>query len=154
MQELSQLTSLRLRCLCRLPCRMPLPCRSLLMHENGMPVGGPEPDAGAMKTKVRRLYDICNVLTSLKMITKVRLPDTSKPAFKWHGVTDETKVIFDAEAAANRQVKAYGGGVNAPVCAKRRNSAVGAESKKQKWSLSPEDMAGFVPLEHCESNEV
>ena len=82
--------------------------RSLLMHENGTAPGGPEPDSGAMKTKVRRLYDICNVLTSLRMIEKIKLPDTSKPAFRWLGVTAETEAVFDSTAAANRQVKAYG----------------------------------------------
>ena len=46
--------------------------RSLLKHESGLGSAAPEPDPGAMKTKVRRLYDICNVLTSLKMIEKVR----------------------------------------------------------------------------------
>ena len=76
-------------------------------------------DPGAMKTKVRRLYDICNVLSSLKMITKVRLTTTSKPAFKWFGVTEETATVFDSQAAKYREVKAYGGGANLPFCSKR-----------------------------------
>ena len=63
--------------------------RSLLVHQAG---GVPrEPDPAAMKTKVRRLYDICNVLTSLKMIEKVRLAQSSKPAFRWLGVTEATQ---------------------------------------------------------------
>ena len=100
--------------------------RSLLMHENGTVPGGPEPDPGAMKTKVRRLYDICNVLTSLRMIEKIKLSGTSKPAFKWLGITAETESIFDAKDASNRAVKAYGGGINAPVCAKRKSLGGGA----------------------------
>ena len=104
--------------------------RSLLKHEAGLGPEGPEPDQGAMKTKVRRLYDICNVLTSLRMIVKVRLPDTSKPAFKWLGVTDETESVFDSTAAAARPVKAYGGGINAPVCAKRGRSSFGSDGNK------------------------
>jgi hypothetical protein len=102
--------------------------RSLLLHESGGDKPGAtavEPDAGAMKTKVRRLYDICNVLTSLRMIEKIKLPDTSKPAFKWLGVTEETKTVFDASSAAARPIKAYGGGVNAPVCAKRGRPSTG-----------------------------
>lgn len=102
--------------------------RSLLLHESGGDKPGAtavEPDAGAMKTKVRRLYDICNVLTSLRMIEKIKLPDTSKPAFKWLGVTKETKAVFDASSAAARPIKAYGGGVNAPVCAKRGRPSTG-----------------------------
>lgn len=105
--------------------------RSLLVHESGEKPGmASEPDAGAMKTKVRRLYDICNVLTSLRMIEKVKLPDTSKPAFKWLGVTTETEAIFDASAAAARPVKAYGGGINAPVCAKRGRSSLGGDGRR------------------------
>lgn len=39
------------------------------------------------KTKVRRLYDIANVLTSLELIKKVHVREarTRKPAFKWLG---------------------------------------------------------------------
>ncbi|KAF1372584.1 hypothetical protein PFLUV_G00267320 [Perca fluviatilis] len=39
------------------------------------------------KTKVRRLYDIANVLTSLGLIKKVHVREERgrKPAFKWHG---------------------------------------------------------------------
>lgn len=79
--------------------------RSLLVQERG----GREPDTGAMKTKVRRLYDICNVLTSLCMIEKVKLPGTHKPAFKWLGITKETYSVFDPSAAKSRVVRQYGG---------------------------------------------
>ena len=58
------------------------------------------------------------------MISKVRLPDTSKPAFQWHGVTGETASVFDPAAAAQREVKAYGGGANLPVCAKRGRASL------------------------------
>nr|XP_020457136.1 transcription factor E2F7 isoform X2 [Monopterus albus]XP_020457137.1 transcription factor E2F7 isoform X2 [Monopterus albus]XP_020457139.1 transcription factor E2F7 isoform X2 [Monopterus albus] len=37
------------------------------------------------KTKVRRLYDIANILTSLGLIKKVREERGRKPAFKWLG---------------------------------------------------------------------
>ncbi|KAM6895701.1 transcription factor E2F7 [Xenentodon cancila] len=42
------------------------------------------------KTKVRRLYDIANVLTSLGLIKKVHVPEERgrKPAFKWLGPVD------------------------------------------------------------------
>jgi len=100
-----------------------LAARSLLFHERGVGVEGGEPDPGAMKTKVRRLYDICNVLTSLKMIEKVKLAATCKPAFKWLGVTPDTYTVFDAAAAKSRTVRQYGGGTNAPVCSKRKLSA-------------------------------
>ncbi|NXP81156.1 E2F7 factor, partial [Ramphastos sulfuratus] len=44
-------------------------------------------DHSKFKTKVRRLYDIANVLTSLGLITKVHVTEERgrKPAFKWIG---------------------------------------------------------------------
>ncbi|XP_054255816.1 transcription factor E2F7 [Indicator indicator] len=47
-------------------------------------------DHSKFKTKVRRLYDIANVLTSLALITKVHVTEERgrKPAFKWIGPVD------------------------------------------------------------------
>lgn len=45
-----------------------------------------EANAKILKTKVRRLYDIANVLTSLCLIEKVSLR-TRKPCFRWTGVS-------------------------------------------------------------------
>ncbi|KAG6412230.1 hypothetical protein SASPL_124902 [Salvia splendens] len=39
------------------------------------------------RTKVRRLYDIANVLSSMKFIEKTHHPETRKPAFRWLGLT-------------------------------------------------------------------
>ncbi|CAA2997792.1 E2F transcription factor-like E2FE [Olea europaea subsp. europaea] len=38
------------------------------------------------RTKVRRLYDIANVLSSMKFIEKIHHPETRKPAFRWLGL--------------------------------------------------------------------
>ncbi|XP_057687912.1 transcription factor E2F8 [Corythoichthys intestinalis] len=47
---------------------------------------GADQDKNKFKTKVRRLYDIANVLRSLKLIEKVHLTEEKKkPAFKWVG---------------------------------------------------------------------
>ncbi|XP_024515743.1 E2F transcription factor-like E2FE isoform X1 [Selaginella moellendorffii] len=45
-------------------------------------------DPSKLKTKVRRLYDIANVLTSLQLIEKTHGTENRKPAFKWLGVRD------------------------------------------------------------------
>ncbi|XP_051544583.1 transcription factor E2F7 isoform X2 [Myxocyprinus asiaticus] len=52
--------------------------------------GQDESSHSKYKTKVRRLYDIANVLTSLNLIKKlhVREEKSRKPAFKWIGPTD------------------------------------------------------------------
>jgi hypothetical protein len=44
--------------------------------------GGP---SAVCVARVRRLYDIANVFTSLELIEKIHLTQTRKPAFKWLG---------------------------------------------------------------------
>ena len=65
---------------------------------------GPE-DHSQMKTKVRRLYDIANVLCTLDIIHKVQLMSKRKPVFAWKGTTSvaytNTKIGVD--------------GLNAPI---------------------------------------
>ncbi|KAG5536800.1 hypothetical protein RHGRI_024286 [Rhododendron griersonianum] len=46
-------------------------------------------DPSTMRTKVRRLYDIANVLSSMNFIEKVHHPDTRKPAFRWLGMREK-----------------------------------------------------------------
>ena len=43
-------------------------------------------DNNKLKTKVRRLYDIANVLSSLNLIMKVNLSPSRKPGFQWLGI--------------------------------------------------------------------
>ncbi|KAJ1421794.1 Winged helix-like DNA-binding domain superfamily [Sesbania bispinosa] len=43
-----------------------------------------------MRTKVRRLYDIANVLSSMNLIEKTHTVDTRKPAFRWLGLKGKT----------------------------------------------------------------
>jgi transcription factor E2F7/8 len=49
-----------------------------------------ESDSNLSSAKVRRLYDIANVLTSLGLIKKVHVREERgrKPAFKWIGPAD------------------------------------------------------------------
>ena len=49
---------------------------------------GPE-DNSQMKTKVRRLYDIANVLCTLDIIYKVQLENKRKPVFAWKGAVSD-----------------------------------------------------------------
>ncbi|KAJ0104739.1 hypothetical protein Patl1_17958 [Pistacia atlantica] len=43
-------------------------------------------NSSIMRTKVRRLYDIANVLSSMNLIEKTHTTDSRKPAFRWLGV--------------------------------------------------------------------
>ncbi|KAL4554228.1 hypothetical protein LXL04_039659 [Taraxacum kok-saghyz] len=43
-------------------------------------------DPTAMRTKVRRLYDIANVFSSMNLLEKMRHPESGKPSFRWLGL--------------------------------------------------------------------
>ena len=43
-------------------------------------------DEKMLKTKIRRLYDIANVLQSIGLIHKTQMSNSRKPAFKWIGL--------------------------------------------------------------------
>ncbi|KAJ8452393.1 hypothetical protein Cgig2_006198 [Carnegiea gigantea] len=42
--------------------------------------------------KVRRLYDIANVLSSIRLIEKTHQADTRKPAFRWLGLRERAEI--------------------------------------------------------------
>ena len=46
-----------------------------------------------LKTKIRRLYDIANVLSSLGLIEKCQAINSKKPAFKWIGLEGTIKSL-------------------------------------------------------------
>ncbi|XP_007945759.1 transcription factor E2F7 [Orycteropus afer afer] len=82
------------------------------------------PDHSKFKTKVRRLYDIANVLTSLALIKKVHVTEERgrKPAFKWIGpvdfsTNDEELVDVSASVLPELKRETYG---QIQVCAKQR----------------------------------
>ncbi|XP_070686015.1 transcription factor E2F8 [Pempheris klunzingeri] len=62
---------------------------------------GADQDKNKFKTKVRRLYDIANVLRSLKLIKKVHVTEERgrKPAFEWVG-PQEFPQVKDSETSA------------------------------------------------------
>ncbi|KAF3437803.1 hypothetical protein FNV43_RR20559 [Rhamnella rubrinervis] len=48
-------------------------------------------NSSIMRTKVRRLYDIANVLSSMNLIEKTHTADSRKPAFRWLGLGGRAK---------------------------------------------------------------
>ena len=46
-------------------------------------MGEDDDDEAKLKTTIRRLYDIANILCSLRLIQKVHVGETRKPAFLW-----------------------------------------------------------------------
>ncbi len=66
---------------------------------------GPE-EAQKLKTKIRRLYDIANVLQSIGLIEKTNHTYNKKPAFRWigiHGVHAFVKELADERLSMNLQ---------------------------------------------------
>jgi hypothetical protein len=54
-----------------------------------------------LAAKVRRLYDIANVLSSIGLIEKIHLVEVRKPAFKWVGKTEfSDELLRSAEQGA------------------------------------------------------
>lgn len=45
--------------------------------------GEPRPLLTFVRTKVRRLYDIANVLATLGLLERCMTPDTLKPGYRW-----------------------------------------------------------------------
>ncbi|GMI88838.1 E2F-LIKE 3, DP-E2F-like 1 [Hibiscus trionum] len=48
-------------------------------------------NTSVMRTKVRRLYDIANALSSMNLIEKIHTVDTRKPAFRWLGLREKSE---------------------------------------------------------------
>ncbi|XP_004676561.1 PREDICTED: transcription factor E2F7 [Condylura cristata] len=106
------------------------------------------PDQSKFKTKVRRLYDIANVLTSLALIKKVHVTEERgrKPAFKWIGPvdfssSDEELVDVSAPVLPERKRETYGQG---QVCGKQKlarhgsfNTAQSSERIQRKVNSEP-----------------
>ncbi|CAH8350706.1 unnamed protein product [Eruca vesicaria subsp. sativa] len=58
-----------------------------------------------MRTKVRRLYDIANVLSSMNLIEKTHTIDSRKPAFKWLGYNGEPTFTLSSDLMMQAESK-------------------------------------------------
>ncbi|XP_077211554.1 E2F transcription factor-like E2FE isoform X2 [Tasmannia lanceolata] len=54
-----------------------------------------------IRTKVRRLYDIANVLSSMNLIEKTHHTETRKPAFRWLGINGKSKHAISSSKSPN-----------------------------------------------------
>ena len=64
------------------------PCAKINLEFAAKVIHGPVLPDAVMKTRIRRLYDIANILQSLKLIKKVQVTETNggkKPAFEYTG---------------------------------------------------------------------
>ncbi|CAL8351621.1 unnamed protein product [Merluccius merluccius] len=92
-------------------------------------------DKNKFKTKVRRLYDIANVLRSLKLIEKVHVTEERgrKPAFKWIGPVESPVLEETKDTASNR-----------PSTASRVCEPVSVENCTKNLFSSPGGKRGFT----------
>nr|XP_019962425.1 PREDICTED: transcription factor E2F8 [Paralichthys olivaceus] len=93
---------------------------------------GADQDKNKFKTKVRRLYDIANVLRSLKLIEKVHVTEERgrKPAFEWVGPV-EFPQVKDLESSATecpaKKKNVLESRASVDNCAKKLFSSPGAK---------------------------
>ncbi|XP_070765741.1 transcription factor E2F8 [Enoplosus armatus] len=93
---------------------------------------GADQDKNKFKTKVRRLYDIANVLRSLKLIEKVHVTEERgrKPAFEWVG-PQEFPQVKDLESSTSecpsKKKSVLESRVSVDNCAKNLFSSPGAK---------------------------
>lgn len=92
-------------------------------------------NSSTMRTKVRRLYDIANVLTSMNLIEKTHTTDTRKPAFRWLGLKGKTlneASLYNSKQNESRK-RAFGNDVtNISFARNRTDLFMGGDFKKQK----------------------
>lgn len=58
-----------------------------------------------LKTKIRRLYDIANVLQSIGLIQKTNYPLSKKPAFQWIGIKGVKSFIEELKGCSGLKAK-------------------------------------------------
>ena len=68
--------------------------KTFSLEEAALKVSNEKLDESKIKTKVRRLYDIANVLCAINLIDKTQLA-SRKPAFKWIGEEGLDKFILN-----------------------------------------------------------
>lgn len=78
-----------------------------------------------LKTKIRRLYDIANVLNSLGLIKKCKA-DSKKPAFQWIGLDGTKKAIQEIKELNVHVMDRY---------EKLMNENGYVENKNSQWNL-------------------
>ncbi|PIA40316.1 hypothetical protein AQUCO_02500187v1 [Aquilegia coerulea] len=111
-----------------------------------------------MRTKVRRLYDIANVLSSLNLIEKTHHAETRKPAFRWLGL-EGTAGHEPSESMESRK-RVFG--TDLTNTSYKRNKIVSTSDenvhKKMKVHMKCEDLTdvenvNWVPQKHHPSKQ-
>ncbi|XP_057769471.1 E2F transcription factor-like E2FE isoform X2 [Salvia miltiorrhiza] len=113
---------------------------------------GDSHDRTAMRTKVRRLYDIANVFSSMGLIEKVRDPESGKPAFRWTSVGRSRNRSSIASDGKNCKRRAFGDDITNTSVKKCKTIAL--TEQHQKYSSKDFVFGPFAPnVSMVESHE-
>ncbi|CAD5186812.1 unnamed protein product [Musa acuminata subsp. malaccensis] len=113
-------------------------------------------DASYMRTKIRRLYDIANVLSSINLIEKTQV-EARKPAFRWLGLKEgkmkaDNNVTVVAPGPKKPTKRAFGTEIT-NVDSKKSRPNLTADKKPTKVQTKDEDLneGNRVALKHLGS---
>uniref|UniRef100_H3B8S1 Transcription factor E2F8 n=1 Tax=Latimeria chalumnae TaxID=7897 RepID=H3B8S1_LATCH len=98
-------------------------------------------DKSKFKTKIRRLYDIANVLSSLELIKKVHVTEEKgrKPAFKWIGPEVFTNIngTYDVNPVKTTTSAVLNTSISKPLAEQCNKNLFPASSPKQSFTRHP-----------------
>ncbi|KAJ0985471.1 hypothetical protein J5N97_003827 [Dioscorea zingiberensis] len=95
-----------------------------------------------MKTRVRRLYDIANVLSSMNLIEKTQQAVTKKPAFRWlgnRGKPDMSVTVAIPPSATQMKKRAFGSDIT-NLDFKRSRTVSYVDRKPDRLQMRTEDL--------------
>ena len=97
-----------------------------------------------LKKKIRRLYDIANILSSLRLLSKIHLMDSRKPAFRWMRAEDTVRKLI----ATGKEHEWFGTtpkSPNAKVQIVSTPKKEGVSEDAAKGALATESMPRLLP---------
>ncbi|KAK8593069.1 hypothetical protein V6N12_045156 [Hibiscus sabdariffa] len=96
-------------------------------------------NSSVMRTKVRRLYDIANVLSSMNLIQKTHTLDTRKPAFRWLGLRGESEK-GSADALVLNESKRRMFGTDVTNISFKKNKVDSSSDQKSNWCIKSQKL--------------
>ncbi|XP_010678680.2 E2F transcription factor-like E2FE isoform X2 [Beta vulgaris subsp. vulgaris] len=95
-----------------------------------------------MRTKVRRLYDIANVLSSMQLIEKTHQTETRKPAFRWLGLREgRENTLTSIPMPTESKKRTFGTDVtNISFKRNKMDFSAGEEAKQLKMKVKTENV--------------
>lgn len=121
------------------------------------PGTGAAEDEVRIKTKIRRLYDIANILSSLRLIEKTHLTESRKPAFRWlhveGGGGGGTCNAAAADQYARWRVQQGDTGTSGPAESGKRHAEGAAEQQQQRRVVSKVSRLDPLAAAPCQAQD-